>query len=108
MKKLEIKYLSDDWYDMDYVLFHACFQTLVNYIENEDPFEVIDWDWDERYQLIKKEMQDLYKWYNDQWDGEKWEIYLSDKQIDEDPFMDEKIMDEMLQRLIEIKRYMWT
>ena len=60
MKNLEIKYLSDDWYDMNYVLFHACFQTLVNYIENEDPF------------------------------------------------MDEKIMDEMLQRLIEIKGYMWT
>ena len=39
---VKIKHLSQGWHDRDAIMFHACFQILVDYVEREQPFKSFD------------------------------------------------------------------
>ncbi|MFB2539274.1 MULTISPECIES: hypothetical protein [unclassified Acinetobacter] len=64
---LKIDTLSENWYDKDGVILHACFQILTDFIEQESDLipEIgneshVDWDADEKHQWAKQEMLALY------------------------------------------------
>jgi hypothetical protein len=100
---LSIKTLSDDWSDKDMVILHACFQLLVNCIEEEKLFEFIDWESNNEAKKIKTEIQELHNWWIERTEAEKKngiDSLWSDEQYKED--------DEMLIRLIKIRKYLWT
>lgn len=72
MKRLEIKTLAKGYCDPDRVLLHACFAILVDFIENEKPYEMTDADITgskeeiEFYKsqlVVDREMRELYKWW---------------------------------------------
>lgn len=51
------------WRDTDSRMLHACFLLLVEYVEKEKPFEVIDWSSDEKTKQVGEEIKDLYDWW---------------------------------------------
>lgn len=51
------------WRDTDSRMLHACFLLLVEYVEKEKPFEVIDWSWDDKTKQVGLEIKDLYEWW---------------------------------------------
>lgn len=126
--KLEIKSLNNGkWRDMDVVLLHACFQCLVNFIENEsyestrtEDREVID------------ELERLYKWWKDRpnrespvngipsdymqfqngvvvWQDEKYPYVkkLFNKQYELDAIYEREDTANLVS-LIRLRGYMWT
>lgn len=128
------------WIDRDWAIFLACFKCLVDYVEKEKPFDVIDWESDEGHSDTAKEIKDLYDWWKvgrakehteveslltgldlgfrfidipdsdmkqleprqDLTNNDKWNLWR--KRTDELEAKD----DEMLMRLIKIRRYLWT
>lgn len=60
---LKIQSLNNKWHDKDEVLLHACFQCLVDYMEKEDPDELIEWDHSEAHKKAWEELVDLYHWW---------------------------------------------
>ena len=63
MKSLKIQTLNKGWHDKDEVLLHAAFQLLVDFIENERPDRIVDWNADKLHQRAWKEIKSLYKWW---------------------------------------------
>lgn len=95
---LEIECLSEDWCDKDVVLLYACFQLLKDFVEKEkDLIEQIDWQEKQETKNAKAEIEHLYNWWikrceqNDD---------LNSKQYEED--------NQMLKRLIDVRKYLWT
>ena len=102
--QLNISTLSEDWSDKDMVILHACFQILTDCIEKEQLFTGhIDWTNDELHINAKKEILELYEWWNER---------VKKEQDDEiDPIWTEKQHEqdtEMLIRLIKIRGFLWT
>jgi hypothetical protein len=125
---IKIKTLGPGWTDRDCVMVHAMFQVFCNFIEQEEPFERISWDYgseinrikkekwknqreknryirslergDKRVKKAKKEMQFLYNWWK------KTYPELVKKGIDMDKVSAKE--NEMILRLINIRGYMWT
>lgn len=62
MKVLKIRTLDKGYADPREVMLHACFQSLVDLIE-ERMFDRIDWQWNEYHQQNYKEMIELYNWW---------------------------------------------
>jgi hypothetical protein len=54
---LKINSLTDSWHDKDEIILHACFQCLVDFIEQELP-TAGEFDNDVWYEII-----DLYQWW---------------------------------------------
>jgi hypothetical protein len=109
MKRLSIPTLPPrEWVDKDYVLLHACFTVLVDYIEKEDPAGVVDY-WDGTSQEAAnawQEMQALYRYWT------KERPLLQDA-VDSSVDLDDELVlygkdNEMLHRLINVRSYMWT
>jgi len=100
---LKIKTLSGDWFDKDIVMLHACFQLLTDCVENEKLFTG-DIDWTDNKEQInaKKEIEELYNWWNERKKQEENEKFndLDKMQYEKD--------NEMLIRLIKIRQYLWT
>ena len=65
MKYLKIKTLEKGWHDKDDVLLHAAFQILTDFIEQETPEEIVDWNSDELHKKAWKEIKSLYKWWKE-------------------------------------------
>lgn len=51
------------WYDTDSRMLQACFLLLVEYVEGEKPFEIIDWEFDEATKEKHTEIKELYDWW---------------------------------------------
>lgn len=51
------------WYDTDSRMLQACFLLLKEYVELEQPFKNVDWEWNEQHNNVGKEIQDLYHWW---------------------------------------------
>lgn len=87
--QLEITTLNDGWHDADEIILHACFQCLVNWVEKENGLTHCV------YTAHKEQMDEctvLYNWWK------------TNHVID----YDNEETDKMLQRLINIKNFLWT
>jgi hypothetical protein len=97
---LKIESLPDGWRDKDDVILHACFQLLKDFVEQENEMiKIIDWNHDEKAAKAKSEIDFLYDWginrFHEEEDFEK----IKD-QYDED--------NQMLKRLIDVRKHLWT
>ena len=95
---LKIESLPNGWRDKDDVILHACFQLLKDFVEQErEMIEIIDWESDEETKNAKLEIDFLYNWWMKRVDKED---DLDEKQYEED--------NQMLIKLISIRKYLWT
>jgi hypothetical protein len=62
--KLSIRTLDRSWHDRTTVIVHANMQILCDFVENEKPFEFIDWESDEGHSHAAAVINDLYNWWN--------------------------------------------
>ena len=97
---LKIESLSNGWQDKDDVILHACFQLLKDFVEQEkEMIKIIDWNHTEEQKNAKAEIDFLYNWWmkrnHDENDFEK-----INEQYEED--------NQMLKRLIDIRKHLWT
>lgn len=95
MRKLKIDSLptANTWVDMDIVMLHACFQMFADFVEKEDGLNHVNYEY---YKEIIDELSVLYKW----WQVRKKTIHSELKNDDEDQ--------EMLERLIKHRQFLWT
>jgi hypothetical protein len=63
MKILKIHTLEKGWCDKDYIILHAVFQILVNFVEQESPDKIVDWNSDPEHKHAWKEIRSLYSWW---------------------------------------------
>ena len=63
MKVLKINTLEKGWCDKDYVMLHAVFQLLVDFVEQEKPDQIVDWNFDLEHKHVWKEIRSLYNWW---------------------------------------------
>jgi hypothetical protein len=52
MKRLKITTLEKGWHDKDELLLHAAFQLLTDFVEQERPDKIVDWEFDEQHRAI--------------------------------------------------------
>ena len=102
--QLNISTLTDGWCDKDSVMLHACFQLLTDCIEKEQLFTGhVDWSYDELHISAKKEILELYAW---------WQERVKKEKSDEiDPIWTEnqhELDTEMLIRLMKVRKFLWT
>jgi len=60
---IKIKTLGPTWHDRDYLLAHAMFQILDDFITRERPDEIIDWDSDKEHRWARDKMDELINWW---------------------------------------------
>lgn len=63
MKILKISTLKKGWANRDDLLLHASFQILVDFVEKERPFEIVDWNFNDAHINAAKEIRSLYRWW---------------------------------------------
>jgi len=86
MRHLRIKSLPTGWTDRDEIMLHACFQILTDCVEKENVDTHCSY---ETHKDFVDEVRFLYQWWLDR------------KEISD-------IDDEMLLRLIKIRKQLWT
>lgn len=86
--------LSIGYYDQDTRLLHGMMQCLVEFYEHE--FNQNDWDWCESHRIAGNEIKEIYQYWMDR---------QTDDELDEDQYLKDN---EMLHRLIDIRKYMWS
>lgn len=64
MKILRIHTLQKGWSDKDHVMLHAAFQLLVDFMEQEKPNRIVDWNANSGHKHAWKEICALYKWWS--------------------------------------------
>ena len=64
MKILKIHTLQKGWSDKDHVMLHAAFQLLVDFMEQEKPDKIVDWNANSEHKHAWKEICALYKWWS--------------------------------------------
>jgi len=63
------------WWDIDSKILYGMMNMLVDYVEKEKCFEILDWDHDKEHKRVKKEIEEIYDW---------WKNYPNrEKEIDE-------------------------
>lgn len=60
---VKIKTLPPTWCDRDQVMLHANMQILVDFIEGEEPFRIIDWTHTRRHKAARDKMAKVYYWW---------------------------------------------
>ncbi|HEY0048668.1 MAG TPA: hypothetical protein VGB68_05250 [Pyrinomonadaceae bacterium] len=97
---LKIESLPDDWRDKDEIILHACFQLLKDFVEREkEIFEQIDWKHDEETEKAKAEIDFLYNWWLKRFHDEE-DFDKIKRRYEED--------NQMLKRLIDVRKYLWS
>lgn len=98
------------WIDKDYALLMVNFIILCDFVEEEKCFKKIDWRWSEGHQHAAKEIKELYRWWrfgrNREW--EMMEVLKNHDEIYNAEEALHKRDEEMLIRLIKIRRFLWT
>jgi len=100
---LHIKTLSGDWCDKDLVMLHACFQLLTDFVEQEKAKDIVDWTHNEETKSAGNEIDELYRWWKQR------VLMETDDSID--PIWTEGVYEndnDMLTRLIKIRKFLWT
>jgi len=96
--------------DRDQLMLFACFKLLVDYVEKEKPFDHFDYDWSEESRKRGDEIKALYDWWKTERAAEHKAVEkLEDRfeRVERRWALEEKD-DQMLRRLIEIRRHLWT
>lgn len=62
MQSLRVQTLSKGWHDRDEILLHAAFQILIDFVEQERPDKIVDWNHDATHRRVWKEITSLYRW----------------------------------------------
>lgn len=100
---LKIKTLPKGWTDKDFVMLHACFQLLTNFLKKEKPFRCPSWKQDKEHQEAKAELIFLNNWWKKR------------KKIEENSLMHnnrnapQNLEDtEMLMRLVKVRMFLWV
>lgn len=83
---------SRNWIDRDYLMLHACFQILTDFIEKENGDS--NCDYEENKEFVD-EVRFLYDW---------WKIRRDEESLDIEFEKD----DEMLIRLMKVRTQLWT
>ena len=125
------------WHDTDQKILYGMMALLKEFVEEEKPFEFINWDSDDQHQNAKKEMVAIYEWWlnyekrveeNDkalhEWSLARFpgggdflkELNAPDTVESKNLFdihteMEKKLDDEeeeMLMRMIKIRHFLWT
>ena len=97
---LKIESLPDGWRDKDEIILHACFQLLKDFVEKEkDIIEQIDWKHNEETRKAKAEIDFLYSWWKERFHDEE-DFDKVNQRYEEN--------NQMLKRLIDIRKYLWT
>ncbi len=65
MKILKIQTLEKGWCDRDHIMLHAAFQLLVDFVEQEKPDTIVDWNHSQEHRHAWKEIRALYKWWTE-------------------------------------------
>ncbi len=92
-----IESLTENWCDKDVAILHVCFQLLKNFVEQEDEMiQVIDWEQTQDTKKAKEEIYYLYNW---------WLERAKKEDLDQEQYNKDT---EMLKRLIEIRKHLWT
>ena len=99
MRYLKIHTLEKGWCDKDYIMLHAVFQLLVDFVEKEKPAKMIDWNWDATHRKAWKEIMSLYKWWKKERPARK--DPLNDKRIKYPPLRFAKIPNSDSSRMVE-------
>ena len=99
MKPLKIQTLEKGWYDRDEILLHASFQILVDYMEEEHPEKIIDWNAYETLAKTWKEIKSLFKWWKETRPARI--NPLDDKKIKAPPLKFKKIPGSDMSELVE-------
>jgi len=60
---LKMRYLKPGYHDADERLINAIFEVLCDFMENEKPDEIVNWDSDTGHKHAWSEMTILYKWW---------------------------------------------
>jgi hypothetical protein len=95
---LKINTLTNAWADKDLILLHASFQLLTDCIEKENLLDChADWAVDDNTINAKAKIEDLYRW----WQNRK----MIDTDLNEVQYYEDN---EMLKRLIDVRKYLWT
>lgn len=99
MKYLKIKTLEKGWHDKDEILLHAAFQLLTDFVEQEKPEKIIDWNADEEHKNAWKEIRSLYQWWKETRPART--TPLDDKDLITPPMKFKKIPGSELFKMIE-------
>jgi hypothetical protein len=99
MRYLKIHTLEKGWYDKDEVLLHAAFQLLIDFIEQEKPDKIVDWNVDELHKKAWKEIKSLYNWWKKERPVRK--SPLDDNRLKRPPLKLEKIPGSDLCKMVE-------
>ena len=99
MKYLKIETLEKGWHDKDEILLHAAFQLLVDFVEREDPGNIVDWNSDESHKHRWKEIRELYEWWKRERPSRK--SPLDDKRLKIPPMKFKKLPGSELSQLVE-------
>ncbi|MFH1288964.1 MAG: hypothetical protein ABII25_09775 [bacterium] len=98
MKYIKIKTLEKGWHDKDEVFLHAAFQILTDFIEQEKPVTIVDWNADELHKRAWKEIKSLYKWWKEIRPSRK--SPLDDKNLIVPPLKFKKIHGSNLSKMV--------
>lgn len=113
------------WHDTDERLLHASMELLIQFIKNEDPFEVVDWDHTKEFRDVAKTIKEIEKWWKNYPNRLKeidkvtntWYKLNCKKDKKQNEYfkninkLEKKLQDEeqkMLKKLIDIRQYLWT
>jgi hypothetical protein len=99
MRYLKIHTLEKGGYDKDEVLLHAAFQVLIDFIEQEKPDRIVDWNGDELHRKAWKEIKSLYNWWKKERPARK--SPLDDNRLKCPPLKLEKIPSSDLCKMVE-------
>jgi len=99
MRYLKIHTLEKGWYDKDEVLLHAAFQLVIDFIEQEKPDEIVNWNVDELHRKAWKEIKSLYNWWKKERPARK--SPLDDNRLKHPPSKLEKIPGSDLCKMVE-------
>ena len=99
VKILKIQSLENGWCDKDYVMLHAVFQILVDFVQQEKPDQTVDWNSDPEQKHAWKEIQSLYRWWTKTRPARK--SPLDDKGLKKPPRRWQKILGSDLYQLMD-------
>src|SRR4030042_4432555 len=99
MRSLKIHTLEKGWYDKDEVLLHGAFQLLIDFVEQEKPDKIVDWNAYELHKKAWKEIKLLYNWWKKERPARK--NPLEDRKKKHPPLKFEKIPGSDLLKMVE-------